>query len=143
MSTNEQGQITIEPLISYPSRAQVGKSYRMTIDLRVTSSYDHWPYDEEEYPIWFILDTMPLFSHEPVGDGTSSVVLHRFGGTYGPAMFLLTAAEEEMSGNIRILMVNRHGIPIKQITLKSEVKLTISVQQGISGSRDKIVSITH
>src|SRR5258708_12466549 len=126
MSLVEQRQIMIEPVISYPHEAQTGKSYIMTIDLQMTASYKDWPFDEEEYPIWFILNTDPLFSYEAFGNDNPVVILHRFGGTYGPATFLLTAALKEISGKIYITLVNDWGIPIEEIAVESKI---ISINQ--------------
>lgn len=108
-------RIEIEPLISYPKKAEAGKSYVMTVDLRQRATGAEWPYEDEEYIIHFMLDSMPLFNSEPIGD--PSVVLHRFGGTYGPAMFILTANEEEMLGSMRLTLVNEWGVPVDVIEI--------------------------
>lgn len=108
-------RIEIEPLISYPKKAEAGKTYVMTVDLRQTATSEAWPYEDEEYVIHFMLDSMPLFNSEPIGD--PSVVLHRFGGTYGPAMFILTANEKEMFGNMRLTLVNEWGVPVDVIEI--------------------------
>jgi serine/threonine protein kinase len=131
MTPNDVRQVMIEPIISYPREAQAGKSYLMTIDLRMLTSQTEWPYDDEEYPISFVLDTMPLFSYESVGDEDPSVILHRFGGTYGPATYLLKANEREMSGNISVTLVNEWGIPIEQITVKSTISAAGTIQSAI------------
>src|SRR5712691_7680514 len=127
MSANLPNQvIEVEPLISYPKRAEAGKTYVMTIDLRQRETGAKWPYDVEEYAVHFMLDSVPLFVSEPIGD--PSVVLHRFGGTYGPAMFMLTATEKEMSGNMRLTLVSGSGVPVDVIEIpgiqitKEEVK---------------------
>src|ERR1044072_1236613 len=86
--------IEIQPLISYPKKAEAGKTYVMTVDLRHRAIGADWPYETEEYAVYCMLDSAPLFRHETIGE--SCVVLHRFGGTYGPAMFMLTANEQEM-----------------------------------------------
>lgn len=126
MNSTGQREILIEPVIHFPGEAQVGQSYLMTIDIHMVTSPDEWPYEEEEYPVSFLLNTMPLFSHEPIGDGDPSVIIHRFGGTYGPATFLLTAAQEEMAGNIGVLLVNKWGIPIEQVSIESRVRREIA-----------------
>jgi hypothetical protein len=64
-----------------------------------------------------MLDTSPLFSNKPVGE--PAVVLHRFGGSYGAAEFLLTATQEEMEGEIRITLVNGWGVPVKVLNLNN------------------------
>ncbi len=113
MNSHDHREMTVEPIISYPREAEVGKTYLMTVDLR--QPLEEWPYDEEEYTISCLVDTMPLFSNEPVGE--PAIVLHRFGGSYGPATFLLMAAQKEMEGTIRINLVNGWGMPIRVITL--------------------------
>lgn len=123
MTTSQQRQIQIEPVISYPREAQAGVSYLLKIDLFMKTNPEDWPYEEEEYPISLHLETFPLFKCEPVGHPEPSVVLHRFGGTYGPAMFLLTAAEKEMTGTIQIELLNRFGITLEQINLNCSVNM--------------------
>ena len=122
--------LSIQPVISYPSVAKVGKTYMMTIDLETPSG--EWLYEEEEYPIDLMLDTLPLFRCQAVGE--SSLVLHRFGGTYGAAKFLLTAAQEEMQGKIRVTLVNKWGVPIRVLSLNN-----IRVQEEESKGGEKRV----
>ncbi|WP_144370028.1 hypothetical protein [Myxococcus stipitatus] len=57
-----------------------------------------------------------LFSHEPLGD--QKVVLHRFGGSYGPAVFLLTAQKNVQKGGISLSFVNRFGMPVHTVELE-------------------------
>ncbi|MFN6538533.1 MAG: hypothetical protein RM021_019590, partial [Nostoc sp. EkiNYC01] len=129
MSNTQELALSIQPIISYPRQAQVGKTYLMTIDLQ--SSEDEWPYEEEEYPIYCMLDTSQLFSCQPLGE--SAVVLHRFGGSYGAAEFLLTAAQEEMEGEITVTLVNGWGVPIRVLSLGE-----ISVTQRVSDNQETI-----
>jgi phosphoribosyl 1,2-cyclic phosphodiesterase len=124
MSENRHLPISVQPLISYPRKAQVGKNYLMTIDLQLSGNSE-WNYEEEEYPLYCMLETSPLFSSKPVGEPT--IVLHRFGGTYGPAKFLLKAAPQEVEGEIRVTLVNGWGVPVKVLNLAN-----IRVLQEIS-----------
>ena len=115
--------IKLKPIISYPREAQVSKYYLMSIDVELESPQTPWQYPEEEYAISFILDMHPFFSYEPVGGREPSIILHRFGGTYGPAEYLLTAADTEVpKGTIGITFVNGWGIPITYMELECEVK---------------------
>ncbi|MBD2770884.1 CHAT domain-containing protein [Iningainema sp. BLCCT55] len=75
-----------------------------------------------------MLETAPLFSSKPVGE--PAVVLHRFGGSYGAAKFLLTAAQEEIEGEIRVTLVNGWGVPVRVITLDN-VKITQEVNSEV------------
>ncbi len=119
MSDTQQLPLSIQPVISYPREAQVGKTYLMTIDLQPFGDSE-WLYEDEEYPIYCMLETSPLFSSKPVGE--PAVVLHRFGGSYGAAQFLLTASQEEIEGQIRITLVNGWGMPIRVLNL-SNIKI--------------------
>ncbi|WP_138502303.1 ATP-binding protein [Nostoc sp. PA-18-2419] len=131
MFNTQELALSIQPIISYPHQAQVGKTYLMTIDLQ--SSEDEWPYEEEEYPIYCMLDTSALFSCQPLGE--SAVVLHRFGGSYGAAEFLLTAVQEEMQGEITVTLVNGWGVPIRVLSLGK-----ISVTQVVTDKEETIES---
>lgn len=126
MSENRHLPISVQPVISYPREAQVGKNYLMTIDLQLSGNSE-WDYEEEEYPIYCMLETSPLFSSKPVGEPT--IVLHRFGGTYGPAKFLLKAAPQEVEGKIKITLVNQWGVPIQVLRL-DKVRVTREMGAG-------------
>ncbi|MBW4599262.1 MAG: hypothetical protein KME29_06515 [Calothrix sp. FI2-JRJ7] len=100
MSNTHELPLSVQPVISYPRQAQVGKTYLMTIDLETNDG--EWVYKKEEYSIYCMLDVsiqeVPLFNFKAIGE--PAIILHRFGGTYGAAKFLLTAASEEMEGEI-------------------------------------------
>lgn len=114
--------IDLKPIISYPREAQAGQSYLMTIDVQLVSPITPWPYPEEEYPIFFLLDTYPYFSHQPFDGRRPAVVLHRFGGTYGPARYLLTAARQTLEpGHIHVTLINGGGRPIAHMQLPCAV----------------------
>lgn len=111
MSESLAAGVSVSPLLQFPRLAEFGKTYLFTIDLRPQQSFDSWPYpDEEEVIVYCLLNTIPLFHCEPLGE--PSLVLHRFGGTYGPARFLLTASQEAREGVITITLVNRFGVPL-------------------------------
>lgn len=115
MADVQHPSFVVQPVISYPREAQVGKTYLMTVDLRLPADGGEWAYDDEEYPIYCMLDTAPLFSSKPIGE--PAIVLHRFGGTYGPARFLLTAGQRPSQGTIRVTLVNGWGMPMRVLKL--------------------------
>src|SRR5436190_15955740 len=97
--------INLKPLVSYPREAQAGHTYIMSLDVQLADPTQPWPYPEEEYPISFILDTRPYFDCEPLDDPgrEPTIVLHRFGGTYGPAQYLLKTTKKPVEpGHIYI-----------------------------------------
>ncbi|MEQ8961217.1 MAG: NACHT domain-containing protein [Coleofasciculus sp. C2-GNP5-27] len=134
VSDTQQLPLSIQPVISYPREAQVGKTYLMTIDLQ-PSGDSEWLYEDEEYPIYCMLETSPLFSSKPVGE--PAVVLHRFGGSYGAAKFLLTATQEEMEGAIKVTLVNGWGVPIKVLCL-DDIKI---IQKNTNSSKSLTFNI--
>ncbi|PSB33714.1 NACHT domain-containing protein [Stenomitos frigidus] len=111
--TDQSLSLAVKPIITYPREAQVGKTYLMTIDLHPDEGFE-WQYEEEDYPIYCSVDS-DLFSSKPVGEPV--VILHRFGGSYGEAKFLLTAAHEEARGTIRIALVNARGVTVRNLSL--------------------------
>ena len=116
MSEQSLFPIAVQPVISYPREAEVGKTYLMTIDLQVVEGSE-WQFEEEEYPIYCMVDSEPLFSCKAVGE--PAISLHRFGGSYGAARFLLNTADYELDGKITITMINCWGVPIQSIELKN------------------------
>lgn len=110
--------ISISPIIAYPRQACVGKTYLMTIDLECPMDQG-WPYKEEEYAIYCMLST-PLFTSKIVNE--PAIVLHRFGGTYGPANFFLTACDKPQIGSIQVHLANQWGVPLQSIHLPVEIQ---------------------
>ncbi|QJB43796.1 hypothetical protein [Dolichospermum flos-aquae] len=135
MTDTQQLPISIQPTISYPQQAEIGKNYLMTIDLTQTGNCEEWNYEEEEYPIYFRVDTTPLFKNKPIGE--PAVVLHRFGGTYGAAKFLLTAADKEMKGEIRVTLVSAWGVSLKMLRLRD---ISISTED-VSVTKENVGTI--
>jgi formylglycine-generating enzyme required for sulfatase activity len=110
-----QNEISVEPIICYPRRAEPGKTYLMTVDLKPVFQGAIWPYSEEEYVVHCHVNGGSLFEVQQKGE--TDIVVHRFGGTYGPATFLLTAASEEQIGHIDITLINSWSVPIDVIEL--------------------------
>ncbi len=152
MNNPQRLPISIQPIISYPREAEVNKIYLMEIDIKQTDDFEKWLYEEEEYPIYCRVDTYskrnttPLFKIQPIGE--PAVVLHRFGGTYGPAKFLLTAASKDIKGEIRVTLVNGWGVPLKMLRLrdvsitqeKTEVPIVSAKESGFVSKSSKLES---
>lgn len=116
-------EITIQPIISYPREAEVGKTYLMTVDVQSVFhaeaeenevKEDKWLYAAEEYTLYCLLDT-DLFTYEENGEPV--IILNRFGGTYGPASFHLTANNKPQTGQIGIKFINEQGVLVSSIEL--------------------------
>ena len=136
--------LSIKPIIHYPRVAQVGKTYLMTIDLEVEEEFE-WQYDQEEYPIYCEVDS-ELFSSRPVGEPV--IVLHRFGGSYGEAKFLLKPIANSQVGEIRVTLTNKYGISSNLIIInniylsepKEEIQ-NVFAQEHTQESQEKL--FTH
>jgi exoribonuclease R len=105
-------QIGIQPLVSWPRRIEPGGSYLVTVDLRRTDPTAPWPYDEEEFVVGCLLDGRPACTVRALGD--AGLVLHRFGGTYGPARFVAEVASdrEDFTGAaLWLTLTTAGGVP--------------------------------
>ena len=90
--TDQDAATGIQPLVNWPRIVEAGHSYRITVDLRLADAAP-WPYDEEELIIGCTIDGRPTCRVLALGD--AGVVLHRFGGSYGPAQFLAEVFEDQ------------------------------------------------
>jgi len=111
------GMLTVEPVLGYPSRAEAGRRYLFTVDVR-TRLDSEWPDpSREEIAVRCLVSAWPLFECET---SQQAVVAHRFGGTYGPARFLLEAAaldpgQTERRGKIRVTLVSESGMMLTSL----------------------------
>jgi hypothetical protein len=105
----------MQPVVGWPRHAQVGRRYLVEVDLKPLGGPDSWPSDREEIAIHCLLRAAPLFTSRPVGEPT--LVVHRFGGTYGPVRFVLTAADQAGQGDLEVTLINEEGVAMTRIPL--------------------------
>ncbi|MBF8271849.1 MAG: protein of unknown function DUF323 [Magnetococcales bacterium] len=122
--------IDLVPIITCPSTATVGKRYLLSVDFRWKKSEgtDEWPFKTEEYPLTILVDAFPLFDSNPLGEPV--VVIHRHGGSYGEARFLLTAANKPVKGNITLRLVADNGWPMGEIPIEGIKIVADDIQQS-------------
>jgi hypothetical protein len=123
--------VSVKPIIYYPRKAEVGKTYLMTIDLQPEDSYDwqnSWHYEKEEYPVSCAVES-DLFESKSIG--APVVVIHCFGGSYGAAKFMLTAGIEAKYGKIEVALINAWGVTFRILEVDN-IELVTSL---ISDSR--------
>ncbi|MCA6623088.1 MAG: formylglycine-generating enzyme family protein, partial [Pseudanabaena sp. M165S2SP1A06QC] len=128
MSTVISSELTVEPILQYPRIAKVGTAFLLTVDLKPLQYGDTWAYpDIEEVPVRFIINAGTLFRVEFLGEPVA--IVHRYGGTYSPARFLLTPEPNSLgeSGKVRITLTNRFGMPMTVLETDA-----IEVQQEVS-----------
>jgi CHAT domain-containing protein len=136
MTEAEAGpEVSIQPLVSWPRQVVPGGSYLVTVDLRLPNVTVEWPYDQEEFVIGCMLDGRPACKVRALG--TAGVVLHRFGGTYGPARFIADVSdrlEELPDAALWLTLTTEGGVPfyVGKLPLdKSSLPGVIEEQRGI------------
>jgi Lecithin:cholesterol acyltransferase/WD domain, G-beta repeat len=115
--------VALQPVVSWPREAAPGGRYLITVDLRLRDDQAAWPYPAEEYAVGFMLSGRSHLTVSTLGD--ASVVLHRFGGTYGPARFVVAvdgAADEGLHTALWLTLISAGGVPFH--TAKLPVTLT-------------------
>ena len=118
MSAGSAERVAIRPLVSWPKHAVEGHTYLLTVDVQLPKG-EVWPYFQEEYEIGCHFTVGPACNVRVLRQ--SSVVLHRFGSTYGPAEFLLAAREPTADARLVLTLVNAWGIPFDRIPLEMSV----------------------
>ena len=121
--------MVLEPVVSWPREVELGRSYLVTVDIRSAASMDSWPYNEEQFELSCVLDGQPYLDANVIDDPV--LVLHRFGGTYRPVRFVISARhlpEQDPSTEIWLSYVNRWGVILRTLPLP----LTISSRQDVT-----------
>ncbi|GAA2107267.1 NYN domain-containing protein [Actinomadura alba] len=113
------GTLLLEPVVGWPREMTPGRPYLVTVDLRLAEAAGDWPYDTEELSFTCVLEGPAAFTVEAVHD--ASVVLHRFGGSYGPAEFIVTPHAEPGSRSLWLTILTERGVDVRRIELPVDV----------------------
>ncbi|MBB5083067.1 FxSxx-COOH system tetratricopeptide repeat protein [Nonomuraea endophytica] len=105
--------LLLEPVVSWPRIMDAGRPYRVSVDLRVAGPLGDWPGEAEEYAFTCVLDGGGAF--EVTADSDASVVVHRFGGSYGPAEF--TVVPSPAAAGLWLTIVSPRGLVSRVIEL--------------------------
>jgi len=112
-----QQAINVQPTVRYCKEIKVGASFVLDVDFQFNQT--DWQFEEEEYAVHFIINgSAPFLSYRAIGDGC--LLVHRFGGTYGPAKFLVKG-EVPGQARLRILAINQYGVPLITFPITVEV----------------------
>jgi len=128
--------VALEPVVSWPREMELGRSYLVTVDIRSAADPESWPYDEEQFELNCVLDAAPYIDTHVVDDPV--LVLHRFGGTYRPARFIVSAQRFPRPDGVAELWlsyVNRWGVVLQTIPLP----LTVSPRQDVIAQPSDLV----
>ncbi|MFE9994107.1 FxSxx-COOH system tetratricopeptide repeat protein [Streptomyces avermitilis] len=113
--------LLIEPVVAWPRLAETECEYLVSVDLRgpLPEGISTWPYPDEEFTFTLTLDGSPYFVCTALDE--PSVVLHRFGGTYGPAYFRVSTAGATGSAALWLTVSNQWGVPVRKAELRSQI----------------------
>ncbi|MEU6556880.1 hypothetical protein ABZ915_42535 [Streptomyces sp. NPDC046915] len=108
----DRPSVPLRPLVSWPEEVEAGQKYLVTVDVEFDAENDAWPYDTEEYAIGCMLEGGNRLAVESVGDTT--LVLHRFGGTYGPARFVTyPVGDAGHDTSLLLTLITAGGVPFR------------------------------
>ncbi|MEV0897237.1 HEAT repeat domain-containing protein [Actinoplanes sp. NPDC049802] len=131
--------MALQPLVGWPRQVANGGRYLVTVDLRPGDLQADWPYPEEEYPVGLMLTGRTGLTVESLGQ--TSLVLHRFGGTYGPARFVVVVDDHILDGaetSLWLTLISSGGIPFHTtelpVTVNSDTPAP-AVLHRVAGSR--------
>jgi tetratricopeptide (TPR) repeat protein len=124
--------LLIEPVVAWPRQAETGCDYLVTVDLRgplaaPDGTPPAWPYQEEEFTFTVSLEGSPFFVCTALEE--PSVVLHRFGGTYGAARFRVSTGEESGAASLWLTISNQWGVPVRKAELASTIRERVPGQE--------------
>lgn len=124
MTAPDEHPLLIEPVVAWPHEAETDCDYLVTVDLHgplpVDEGEPEWPYPDEEFTFTVALDGSPHFICTALDE--PSVVLHRFGGTYGPADFRVSTGSIPGPASLWLTVSNQWGVPVRKAELRSEIR---------------------
>jgi hypothetical protein len=130
--------VSVRAVVQWPRHAEARGRYLVVADVVLDESGE-WPYAREEFVIGCVLEGGAAFQVEALG-GTG-LVLHRFGGTYGPVRFVVHAERDprsDGSDGLRLTLVTEGGVPFQMLSLQVLPKTSPASDRppaGVEGSR--------
>jgi hypothetical protein len=102
----------LQPKVSWPRQMNVGVRHLIEVDLALVTSDGApaaWPLEEEECVYTCVLDGL---GYDLWALHDACVVLHRFGGSYGPAEFVVTPRPGSVNRPLWVTFLNQWGFPV-------------------------------
>lgn len=104
--------LLLQPRVGWPRQMTVGRRHLVAVDLALVTQDGApapWQLPQEEIAYTFELDGGADFDQWVMHD--PAVVLHRFGGSYGPAEFVVTPRKDG-ERSLWLTIINPRGITI-------------------------------
>ena len=121
----------LQPSVSWPNEMIVGRRHLVMVDLALVDESRlpaSWPLADEECAYTCALDGGGDFDLWAVHD--AAVVLHRFGGSYGPAEFVVTP-QNIGERSLRLTIINQWGVPVGDHELRVHVSPAERLQKDL------------
>jgi hypothetical protein len=109
---NPAREVGIQPVVSWHPDEGSATSRIVSVDLRLADPAGAWPYEEEEFLVGCMIDGRPSCTVRALD--SAGVVLHRFGGTYGPAWFraeLTDTSADPADARLWLTLTTAGGVP--------------------------------
>jgi hypothetical protein len=110
--------LSVTPEVHYPLEVEVGKTYEITINLVSNPEFD-WGNRGEDYPIHLAISSE---NHKLILEFVDkpTIIMHRFGGSYGAAKCLLKVSSEieENTPNLGSKENSHKAPPIRNTSLQ-------------------------
>ncbi|WP_433789135.1 FxSxx-COOH system tetratricopeptide repeat protein [Actinoplanes sp. CA-252034] len=110
--------VGVQPVVSWHTDERSPHCRIISVDLRLADPTTQWPYEEEEFLVGCMLDGRPRCTVRALD--SAGVILHRFGGTYGPAWFRVEpadAAADLAGATLWLTLTTAGGIPFHTAAL--------------------------
>jgi hypothetical protein len=121
----QREELLLQPTVSWPRDMVVNRRHLVTVDLalvKADGTLGAWPLREEEYTYTCLLDGGGVFDLWAVHDAT--VVLHRFGGSYGAAEFVVIPRKMESGKrSLWLTIINQWGVSVDDYDLEVDVRV--------------------
>lgn len=139
-----EGNLLLQPTVTWPRDMVAGHHHLVEVDLAFVTSAGtpaQWPLEQAEECVYTcLLDGDGAFDLWAVHDG--SVVLHRFGGSYGPAEFVVAPRQQTTGGrSLWLTFVNQWGVPVAARELEVNI-LPPEQRPGTTGGVPVDVGLT-
>ena len=120
LDTSAGPELRIVPQANWARSMTAQREYLVEVDLRIAVPSNRWPFTQEELTYTCLVDGGSHFTSWAVHD--ASVILHRFGGSYGPASFIVVPQAPLGNHSLWLTIVNPWGIPIATLELEVQIR---------------------
>lgn len=127
MTGTDDAPLLTAPLVAWPQQVVPGSRHLVTVDLAGPLTEDdgdgEWTWPEEELEFVVGLDGGDHFTCQALEEPL--LVLHRFGGTYGPVEFLVETADDAQGpAALWLSLTNAHGVAVHAVELPVDISDT-------------------